>query len=228
MAPIVAVALVAAMAAACSPGISPVPPSATPAATTAPTAEAPSATASASAAALDLGSAPTPLEPGRYTRAGFEPPIAFTLDDGWSIGSVANGFFDVQQRKGTPEVIAVQFGTVGSVIGDGGTAAQPTSAEDAAARISENPGLQTLDRSDSRLGGQTGVVVEVENAGSAHAPILEVRAGRLGIDPGRRLWIALFDTADGLLAVMVGGPADGWEDALGIAEPVLESIVIGG
>ena len=166
------------------------------------------------------------LEPGTYTRTGFEPAITFTVDDGWSVGSVAGGFFDVQQQPGTPAVVAVQFGQVGSVIGADGTAARPTSAEDAAARIAGNPGLDTLDQSGSMLGGQTGVVIEVENTGTAHAPILDVPAGRLGIDPGRRLWIALFDTSEGVLAVMVGGPTDGWEDALGIAEPVLESIVI--
>ena len=44
---------------------------------------------------------------------------------------------------------------------------------------------------------------------------------------GRRLWIALFDTPDGVLAVMVGGSVAGWEGALSAAEPVLESIVIG-
>jgi hypothetical protein len=179
------------------------------------------------AAARELPSS-GPLEAGTYTRAAFEPGITFALDDGWSVGSVADGFFDVQQRSAAPDVVAVQFGRVGSVIGEGGTAARPASAEDAATRIAANPGLETLEQSESRLGGQTGVVIEVENAGEEHAPILDVPAGRLGIDPGRRLWIALFDTADGPLAVMVGGPTGGWEAALRIAEPVLESIVIDG
>ncbi len=75
--------------------------------------------------------------------------------------------------------------------------------------------------------GQTGTVVEVENRGPAHAPIFDVPAGRLGIDARRRLWIALFDTSDGVLAVMVGGSAAEWDKALTLAEPVLESIVIG-
>jgi hypothetical protein len=55
---------------------------------------------------------------------------------------------------------------------------------------------------------------------------MQVSAGTLSIDPGRKLWISLFDTADGLLAVMVGGSVAGWERALTIAEPVLESVVI--
>ena len=35
-------------------------------------------------------------------------------------------------------------------------------------------------------------------------------------------------TPDGLLAVMVGGSVERWDDALLEAEPVLESVIIGG
>ena len=59
---------------------------------------------------------------------------------------------------------------------------------------------------------------------------LAVRGHRpvaLGIDAARSLWIAFLDTpADGVLAVMVGGPTAGWDDALTLAEPILESIRI--
>ena len=51
--------------------------------------------------------------------------------------------------------------------------------------------------------------------------------GALGIDPGRRRWIALFDSSDGLLAIMIGGWVARWDDALMAAEPVLESVRIG-
>ena len=40
--------------------------------------------------------------------------------------------------------------------------------------------------------------------------------------------MAFFDTDAGLLAIMVGGAIDSWEEALATAEPVLESIQIGG
>ena len=65
------------------------------------------------------------------------------------------------------------------------------------------------------------------NEGTAHARILLVPPGPLGIDPGRRLWIALFDTDAGLLAIMVGGSTARWDETLAAAEPVLESVVIG-
>jgi len=45
---------------------------------------------------------------------------------------------------------------------------------------------------------------------------------------GESEWVSVFDTPDGLLAVMVGGSVDPWEDALLEAEPVLESVDIGG
>ena len=68
----------------------------------------------------------------------------------------------------------------------------------------------------------------VEDRGAADAIVMDVLPGALGIDPGRRLWIALFDTADGLLAVMVGGSVAHRDRALTGAEPVLESVVVGG
>ena len=40
-------------------------------------------------------------------------------------------------------------------------------------------------------------------------PVMVVPPGPLGIDPGRRLWVAFLDTPDGLLAVMVGGSVAG-------------------
>ena len=67
----------------------------------------------------------------------------------------------------------------------------------------------------------------VENSGDAHATVMVVPPGPLGIDPARRLWIAFFDTPDGLLAIMVGGSVADWQDALDAAEPVLESVQIG-
>ena len=55
---------------------------------------------------------------------------------------------------------------------------------------------------------------------------MQVSAGTLSIDPGRKLWISFFDTADGLLAVMVGGSIAQWDRTLTVAEPVLESVQI--
>jgi hypothetical protein len=174
----------------------------------------------------DLRQTSGALPPGTYTRSDFRPPITFEVGEGWFVGSVTAGFFDVQQQQGTPDVIAVQFALPGGVVGANGATIQATSAGDAVAAIKENPGLVTIDESESRLGGQTGTVLEVENPGPAPAPIFDVPAGRLGIDADRRLWIALFDTPDGVLAVMVGGSTADWEHALTVAEPVLESIVI--
>jgi hypothetical protein len=191
----------------------------------------PSATAAPSrtparSVATDLRQASGALAPGTYTRTDFRPPITFELGDGWTVGSITPGFFDVQQQPGTPDVIAVQFALVGNVIGLDGATVDATSAGAAVAAIKENPALVLISESESRIGGQTGTVVEVENRGPAHAPIVDVPAGRLGIDAGRRLWIALFDTSEGVLAVMVGGSTADWDNALTVAEPVLETIVI--
>jgi hypothetical protein len=168
------------------------------------------------------------LPAGTYTRAGFRPPITFAIEDGWFAGTVSDGFFDVQQDRGTPDVIAVQFALVKRVVGAGGAVVPATTAAEAAQAIHDNPAITVIDESPSRLGGLEGQNVVVENQGASTAGIMDVAPGRLSIDPHRRLWISLFDTTDGVVAVMVGGSVARWDDTLRLAEPVLESVAIGG
>jgi hypothetical protein len=120
---------------------------------------------------------------------------------------------DIQQDQGTSDVIAVQFAALDRVVGADGAATPATTVETAVRAIHANPGLVVIDESASSLGGLDGLNVTVDNQGAPHAPIMDVSAGRLGIDPGRRLWMSLFDTPDGVLAVMVGGSAATWDDA---------------
>lgn len=156
------------------------------------------------------------------------PPVTFAIEDGWVGGTITDGFFDVQQDQGTPDVIAVQFALVNAVVGADGAMVAATTAADAVGAVKQNPGVAVLGESGSRLGGRDGFTIEVENTDTVTWPVMEVAPGRLAFDPGRRLWISFFDTADGLLAVLVGGSVAEWDRALAVAEPVLESIVIGG
>ena len=174
----------------------------------------------------DLAATDEPLAPGRYSRSGFEPPITFELGGGWRAVQLLPGFFDVQQDVGSPHVIAVQFARVGQVFGPD-RAVTASDAAAAADAVRGNPGLTVVESSESRIGGLTASQVTVENAGQAHARIMQVPPGPLGIDPGRRLWIAFFDTDHGLLAIMIGGSTERWDAALAAAEPVLESVMIG-
>lgn len=175
----------------------------------------------------ELATSPDPLPAGTYTRTGFEPPITFELDGSWSGVQLLDGFFDVQQNVATRELIAVQFGLPRAVYGAGGRTVDVTTAEEAAAALAANPGLEILGQNPAQVGGLDGTAIEVENAGEVHAGILVMQPGPLGIDPGRRLWIAFLDAPDGLLAIMVGGTVARWDDALALAEPVLESVRIG-
>jgi hypothetical protein len=176
---------------------------------------------------MELTAGDTPLVPGRYTRSAFAPPITLDLTEGWRAVQLFDGFFDVQQDVGSPDVIAVQFANVRGVHGADGVTTT-TDPSEAAAILRTHPGLRVVESSESRIGGLTGVQLTVENAGTAHAEVIQVPPGPLGIDPGRRLWIAFFETDDRLLAIMIGGSVDRWEETLLIAEPVLESVQIGG
>ncbi len=218
------VALVA--IAGCSPAQLPAP--STPSGSPRPASPAATQTMAPSIAELPPGS--TVLEAGRYTRSGFEPRITFEVGAGeWQTGQLLEGFFDIQQDAGTPDVIALQFARPDGAYGTNGTAVPVDSVDAAVAAIEANPGLEVLGMNESRMSGLTGVVVEVENpaASGVHVEVLRVPPGPLGIDAGRRLWLALFDTPEGLVAIMVGGSVAGWDQALLMAEPVLETVTIG-
>ena len=194
----------------------------------------PSASASSTADASEpadgvseLRSTAEPLPPGDYTRASFSPPVTFTLTEGWRAVQLFDGFFDVEQNVGSPDVIAVQFARPSIVYGAGGQGVEPADAAEAAEALRNNEAFEVFGDSEAQVGGVDGRVIEIENAGDAHSTVMVVPPGPLGIDPGRRLWVAFLDTPDGLLAVMVGGSVDEWQAAMDAAEPVLESIDIG-
>jgi hypothetical protein len=189
-----------------------------------------SAQASAEAEAVELTRTGEALAPGRYTRAGFAPRITFEISDGeWYAEQLYTGFFDVQQEVGSPDVIAVQFAKPSEVYGEEGSSIRVETAEDAAAAVRGNPGLVVFGESESLIDGQSGIVVEVEHAGAStsNVGVMAVPPGPLSIAPERRLWIAFFDTDDGLLAIMVGGSVARWDEALAAAEPILETVTIG-
>jgi hypothetical protein len=220
----IAVLIVAACGSASSPSSSSVP-SGTPVVSSSPAA--PSSSPAASAGdVLVLTAGSEPLPAGTYTKPGFRPPVQFAIEDGWFAGTVTDGFFDVQQEKGTPDVIAVQFAHVDGVASAAASPGSATTASAAVKAVHANPMLVVVDESASRMSGLEGLNVIVENRGTSPAPVMQVSAGTLSIDPGRKLWISFFDTADGLLAVMVGGSIVQWDRTLTVAEPVLESVQI--
>ena len=179
-----------------------------------------------SPAVAELTATGEPLPAGRYTRPGFVPAITIELDGSWQAVQLASGFFDVQQDPGSQDVIAVQFARPNGIFGESGLS-DPATADAAVEVLRSNTGLEVVESSDSRIGGMDGSQVTVENARQSHASVMQVPPGALGIDPGRRLWIAFFETPDGLLAIMVGGSTARWDEALAAAEPVLESVRIG-
>ena len=170
------------------------------------------------------------IPPGRYTRADFVPRVTFEIADGeWYAEQLYTGFFDLQQDVGSPDVIAVQFAKPSEIYSERGSSVRVESAAEAAAAVRGNPGLTVIGDSAALMDEREGLVVEVEHAGrsTTNVGVMAVPPGPLSIAPNRRLWIAFFDTEDGLLAVMVGGSVARWDEALAAAEPILETVTIG-
>ena len=222
---------------ACGPAVQGTPASSNPPASGSPVATAspaappstgPASPAGPAATELPLGQR-ADLAPGRYTRGAFEPRITFEVGEGWRAVQALEGFFDIQQDIGSPDVIAVQFARPEGFYGADGELVDAPTAATAAEASQANPALKVLSASASRMSGLEGFVVEVENPATASGPaqVLSVPPGPLSIDPARRLWIAVFDTPEGIVAILVGGSVAKWGQALLAAEPVLETVTIG-
>ena len=175
---------------------------------------------------MDIADAQDPLVPGRYTRSSFRPALTFDVGAGWSLGSSFEGSITIAQGGGS-DVMWVQFAKPDSLSGADGSLVTLRAASDAEEILRGNTALTVLEASESRVGGLTGFQVTIENTSGAVVQVSMAKPSVVQlISDGQRLWMAFFDTPDGVLAIIVAGSIAGWDAALSTAEPVLDSVVI--
>jgi hypothetical protein len=151
--------------------------------------------------------------------ADFSPQLSFRVAEGWRTGHNLAGFFDVQRRQDTPDVIAVQFARpVG-----------PSGAEAAIRQLRRERDLRVTDQGDTIIGGLPAREVLIDSRNPHLTPaeytaIFSVSAGSLYIGSGRRLLVDFVQTDGALVAVLVGGSRRNWDATMRAARPVLSSI----
>ena len=220
---ILAVAVFSASIAACGSNMPTPSPSPSPSPSSRVTA-APSATSASDVRELLEGAGLLPA--GRYTPSAFRPGVTFDVPDGWSVGAVGDGYVAINHALDGGQVVELLFANVAAVVDAAGEEIEAADAEAVAQLIREHPGLEVIGSSGSRMSGLDGVTIEVENAATARTQLLTTTSEPVGIEPGARLWLSLFDTADGLLGIAVASPGATWDEALAIAEPLLESVTV--
>ena len=159
------------------------------------------------------------LPSGRFTKGDFSPRLSFHLDAGWHVGHDLAGFFDVQHRPGSLDVIAVQFALPVSA----------TRSEVAIRQLRRMAGLHVTDRGRTSVGGLPAREVLIDSSNPhlrppKYTPIFSVASGSLYIGSGRRLLVDFVETRGALLAVLVGGSDRSWAAAMRAARPVVGSI----
>jgi hypothetical protein len=167
-----------------------------------------------------------PLSAGRYTRGAFVPRVTFEVDEGWLAVEAGARFWHLERELDAPQTVAVLFARPDGIYRGQGQLMGPSTAQAAADTLEANAALEIVSSDSSRMSGLTGVLLELEPAG-AEAQVLHVPPGALTVAPGERMWLALFDTPEGLVAIIVHGSAVDWDAVLVAAEPVLESVTIG-
>ncbi len=176
------------------------------------------------AAALELEVSDFPLGAGTYTRTGFQPPITLALDGTWRAVVVEDRVLWLQDGPDGPDVVTIQILRPDWAYAPGAIPLQDLDAALAIDTIRAHELLLEIEAGASRIGGLEGLQITVENTSKDDAWILHAPPGDLKVPAGRRSWMAFFDTSDGVVAILVGGSASGWDVALGVAEPLLESI----
>jgi hypothetical protein len=168
---------------------------------------------------LPTTSTTEPIDPGRYTKPGFRPPVSLRVGRGWYAVQDVSGFFDVERAPDTLDVVALQF-------------ARPTGVDSAAAFVQAlrgRNGLQVTTEESVSVGGLNGTRVVVQTTdprlqAQQFVTAFEVDAGPVSIASCRRLQIDLADTPDGLVAVLLGGSIRRWDATQRVARPVLRSV----
>jgi len=167
-----------------------------------------------------------PLAAGRYTRGAFVPRVTFEVDEGWLAVEAGPRFWKLQRESDAPDAVALMFARPDGMYRDHGQLMGPSTAQAAADTLGANAAIEIVSSDGSRMSGLIGLLLELETA-AAEAQVLHVPPGALTLPPGDRMWLALFDTPEGLVAIIVQGSAAGWDAVLVAAEPVLESVTIG-
>ncbi len=194
------------------------PPTSTPAPTQ--TSAATPTTAATAGGAIPLPAPVAALEPGRYTKVGFEPALSFEVNDDWTAAQATTGFFDIQDEPGSLDVVAVQFANV---------AAESPALLAAAIQTREN--LLVSEPEAVAVDGREAIRLVVETTDPPDTsppifrPVLDIAAGPLSIASARRLVVTLVDVDGEVLAILVGGSVADWDRALEMADPVVDSVV---
>jgi hypothetical protein len=207
----------------CEDSVATTPPPATPTAAPVATQAGPPPT---SPAAETFNASDVPLVAGRYTRGAFVPRVTFEVEEGWLAVAAGARFWHLQRQLDPPDAVSVVFARPDGIYRDPGQLMAPSTAQAAADTLGANAALDVLSSDSSRMSGLTGLLLELETAGAA-TDVLHVPPGALALPPGERMWLALFDTPEGLVAIIVRGSATDWDAVLAAAEPVLESVTIG-
>jgi hypothetical protein len=202
-------AIVAMILAACGPEPTAVAPSVGPSATSGTADPAPSA------AARELLGDTAALPPGRYAPTGAVPGVTFEIEEGWSSGPADDARIELRHAAGDGGLVV----TLARI--------DHASAVSVANGARSTDGITVLATSESRMSGLTGPNVELENPTAAAIALLATSTGTIDLGPGQRMWLSLFDTHAGVVAIAVTAAAADWDAALLAAEPFLESVTIG-
>jgi len=178
-----------------------------------------------------------PIVAGTYTTVTFEPPITYTVPDGWTNGEDLPGNF-LLQLVDDPRYLGIYRDVAAPLECEEApdTSAEPT-VEGLTSWLTEHPGLVTTEPEAVTVGGLDGVFIDIslDLAWSMTCPFSDdpvvpfIIGGGLSslhhvILPGFEERLYLLDFEGGNIAIEVGPEGDSLEEYLAEVMPIIDSL----
>jgi len=162
------------------------------------------------------------LVPGEYTTTAFQPPLAFTLDDGW------RGLFPDDEDEVALEGPGGAFFAISRVseVVDPTTHSAVAAPDDLMQWLTTHPQLTAGTPKEVTIAGLSAQAVDVTVTDRSELEIFAFPSGNLKIPEGvsYRCHVLQLDGPD--LAIIIGAPTAGFADAVERFQPVLDSMEI--
>ncbi len=167
----------------------------------------------------------TPIEPGTYRWSGFEPSITITVGSGWALGHDDPAFFDLFRGSDFP---SVTFGRFTDVYVDEATRAPAADVASVTAALTARVDVLVTDEADIELGGLTGHRFDVVTL-APRTPLFFGPAGDFQLDPNFQTRFSVLDfPGGGVLVIGIHTHDGGFDDAVTLAGPLVESLTVDG
>ena len=142
---------------------------------------------------------PCGLAPGRYGPALFEPPVQFTLGDGWSTAAQVADLLAIQRDEG----IVTLASRITTVYPDGEAATPRDRARDLIEAFIATDGVGASSVADVRIGGRRGLSTDLTPTGTDRIELFATGGATYLLEPDATTRVVAIDVRGGTVVLVI-------------------------